>query len=391
MRTLVLDAHMKNSLAVVRSIGRGGHYVISGGFGKTDQAFYSKYCKQKMLYHNPKINEDIFIDDIINFINNYKVDVLIPIGISTCVAVSKNKQKLSKYVKLAVADYNIFKIAHDKSKTLEAARKVGVPIPKSFICNSYSDAEKYAPEIGYPLILKARKGSAYSGIMLIKNKEELKEKYTKLITAKIENKHIYDHDNPLIQEFIPGDIYDVCVFAENGKILSSLSQKRLRTLPVNGGGGIRNITTWDEELIKYAKKLINEINYHGPAQVEFKLDKNGNPKLMEINPKFWGTLDLSIMSGVNFPLLTYNSAVNKKQQVKIKYKVGLEYAWIFPYQLIYLFKVKNKIKYFLECINYFKPNVRYDIQFDDLLPSVLSFFSSMKQLFNKDERKRINI
>jgi predicted ATP-grasp superfamily ATP-dependent carboligase len=339
-----------------------------------------------MLYHNPKINEDIFIDDIINFINNYKVDVLIPIGISTCVAVSKNKQKLSKYVKLAVADYNIFKIAHDKSKTLEAARKVGVPIPKSFICNSYSDAEKYAPEIGYPLILKARKGSAYSGIMLIKNKEELKEKYTKLITAKIENKHIYDHDNPLIQEFIPGDIYDVCVFAENGKILSSLSQKRLRTLPVNGGGGIRNITTWDEELIKYAKKLINEINYHGPAQIEFKLDHNGQPRLMEINPKFWGTLDLSIAAGINFPQIAVDIANNKKIDSYKKYQIGLEYAWVVPYQMVYFLKTKHKLKYLLESINFFKSNVKYDIKLNDLLPSLIVFLKSLKMILNKEKR-----
>lgn len=38
--------------------------------------------------------------------------------------------------------------------------------------------------------------------------------------------------------------------------------------------------------------------------VEWKVDlRDGRPKLMEINPRFWGSLELAVRSGVNFPSL----------------------------------------------------------------------------------------
>jgi predicted ATP-grasp superfamily ATP-dependent carboligase len=59
--------------------------------------------------------------------------------------------------------------------------------------------------------------------------------------------------------------------------------------------------------------------------VEFKKDqRDGRFKLMEINPRFWGSLNLAIQSGVDFPYLFYDMALTGDCDVVLDYKVGVK-------------------------------------------------------------------
>ncbi len=59
------------------------------------------------------------------------------------------------------------------------------------------------------------------------------------------------------------------------------------------------------------------------ALVEFKRDNEGIYKLLEINPKFWGSLDLAIASGVNFPKLIVDCIKRGDPEIVKKYRIGL--------------------------------------------------------------------
>jgi hypothetical protein len=104
--------------------------------------------------------------------------------------------------------------------------------------------------------------------------------------------------------------------------------------PRSGGFGIENMTTDQPELRELAIELLKAMHWHGPAQVEFKIDsRDGVAKLMEVNGRFWGTLDLSIQAGVNFPLLACRMAVDGDIDPAFEYLVGLRYIWPFPWRL----------------------------------------------------------
>ena len=103
MKVLITDASHRNALAAVRALGKNGIYVIVGGENKLGPAFFSKYCKKRCLYSNPE-EEENFIKDLIAIIEKEKIDVLLPIGIKTCVVISKNKQKFTKLTNLAISD-----------------------------------------------------------------------------------------------------------------------------------------------------------------------------------------------------------------------------------------------------------------------------------------------
>jgi len=95
-----------------------------------------------------------------------------------------------------------------------------------------------------------------------------------------------------------------------------------------------NVTVKDKRLFDYGKTLLDSLHWHGPAQVEVKLDlSDNNYKLLEVNPKFWGTLDLSIKCGVNFPEIALNLALYGKQQTAVSQNFGaaLRYRWLSPF------------------------------------------------------------
>ena len=72
---------------------------------------------------------------------------------------------------------------------------------------------------------------------------------------------------------------------------------------------IINETTDEPELRNQAIRLLEALQWHRPAQVVFKVDPHyGSATLMEVNGRFWGTMDISIQAGVNFPLLACRMA-----------------------------------------------------------------------------------
>jgi predicted ATP-grasp superfamily ATP-dependent carboligase len=84
--------------------------------------------------------------------------------------------------------------------------------------------------------------------------------------------------------------------------------------------------------------------------VEFKKDiRDGEYKLMEINPKFWGSLDLSIACGVNFPKLLVEMALNGDIEPVFNYSKNIFYRWPFPDDLLHL--SANPYRYFKLCKN----------------------------------------
>jgi predicted ATP-grasp superfamily ATP-dependent carboligase len=55
---------------------------------------------------------------------------------------------------------------------------------------------------------------------------------------------------------------------------------------------------------------------------------DGTPYLMEINTRFWGSLQLAIDAGVDFPYLLYQLACAQKPDPVSSYKNGKRLRWL---------------------------------------------------------------
>ncbi len=132
----------------------------------------------------------------------------------------------------------------------------------------------------------------------------------------------------MLQECVPGRGQGVFAIYNHGKSIAFFSHQRLREKPPWGGVSVLSESTEaDPALLKHAKSLLDAANWHGVAMVEFKVDGD-TPYLMEINTRFWGSLQLAIDAGVDFPWLLYQIACSQPIEPIKDYKTGVRLRWL---------------------------------------------------------------
>ena len=139
-------------------------------------------------------------------------------------------------------------------------------------------------------------------------------------------------------------------------------------------------------MLHSATALLHHIKWDGVAMVEFKVSPDGSPYLMEINARFWGSLQLAIDSGVDFPYLLYQVYSGENIKPPVDYKKGIKLRWLFGDldRLIIIFKdsdlsLANKLKEFVNFCKFYQPGMRYEInRLNDLKPFLFEFWEYIK-------------
>ena len=130
---------------------------------------------------------------------------------------------------------------------------------------------------------------------------------------------------PIAQEYVPGDAE--CGFfalVDAGELVVTFQHRRVRSYTYSGGASVYRVSVDDAGLREAGTRLLSSLDWHGPAMVEFKRDpRDGAFKLMEINPRFWGSLALPVHAGVDFPALYYRMARGEAVGPVHDYEVGV--------------------------------------------------------------------
>jgi predicted ATP-grasp superfamily ATP-dependent carboligase len=133
----------------------------------------------------------------------------------------------------------------------------------------------------------------------------------------------------LIQEMVPGSGYGVFALYDSGRPLAFFAHRRIREKPPRGGVSVLSESVMvDPALLKYARALLDKAGWHGVAMVEFRVADDGTPWLMEVNTRFWGSLQLSVDAGVDFPWMLYRMACGEQVEAVEEYKTGIRLRWL---------------------------------------------------------------
>jgi protein-tyrosine-phosphatase len=134
----------------------------------------------------------------------------------------------------------------------------------------------------------------------------------------------------LLQEFCPGDGIGIEVLFHDNQPLTMFQHRRLKELPVSGGGSVTSISEpLDPELTEQAVALLRKLNWEGVAMVEFKWDRaERRSVLMEVNGRYWGSLPLAIGAGIDFPFYEWQLAHGQQPVIPAAYSTGLRFRWL---------------------------------------------------------------
>ena len=299
-KVLLTDGNYKHTWAASKALFSNDHVVHAIG-GRRSLVSSSKYV-EKVVFKGLKLldsNLERFLELLT--IENY--DVVLGIGANSVEFLSRNREAITQHTKLILPPKISLEIALNKMKSLEVASNLKIKVPRSTKIERLSDIEKHKSWLTRPFIIK-------SSSELRKDFNTLYfDSYNHFREVSLNLKEL-DH-GALIQERIFGTGEAFCGIYNNGTLINHTMHRRLRENPISGGPSTKAEIIFEQDLFSEGTMLLEYLNWHGVGMVEFKRDNNNNLFLMEINPKFWGSLDLSIVSGVNFPLIAVNLALEK--------------------------------------------------------------------------------
>lgn len=306
-RVLIFDVPDRRSVPVVGSIGDkyDFHYLVPIREGFRIQPFAKLALKifkprntRSMCFAHFSTEKDL-IRELLDYLKARKMDVVIAFSERSTAVLCENIRKISRLAKVPFGTFKDFNTLNDKFEILEVCKQAGVPTPKFKGLESSEDLSK-AREIGFPLVLKCRLASGVKeAFRICRNEKDLKKAYEEL-TSRKSNYSYFRCDRLVAEAYIEGPIFDCGFSVAGGKVISAVPQERLWTIPPEGGFGAYNATRDIPELVEFGRRIFKKIPWTGPAQLEFIFDRKENSyKLIEINPRFWGTLGLSIKAGVN--------------------------------------------------------------------------------------------
>ncbi len=132
----------------------------------------------------------------------------------------------------------------------------------------------------------------------------------------------------IVQEFIPGHGAGVFCLHDRDHAIAWFAHRRIREKPPSGGVSVLCESVAVDPVLKdYAERLLRAAEYRGVAMVEFRIGTDGHPYLMEVNARFWGSLQLAIDCGVDFPWLYYQLLMDQSVAPLHEYDVGRRLRW----------------------------------------------------------------
>ncbi len=374
---LTSDANYKHTLALVRHLGRmGAHVSVVASFSGS-LVSRSRYCRDVILASGASLEASV--EAILQTVKARHFDIVMPVSFAMTLALARQRDDIAPYSHVELMTSDAIERAANKVEMTELAGKIGVPAPKTFVPSDATGLETQARGLTFPVVLKPQKESpGRSPIRYAQNLPELRNFLSELRREKA----YVNGDPPLVQEFIPG--YGCGFFAsyQGGVCKRVFMHRRIREYPASGGISSCAESFYDAKLESYGRRMLDALEWHGVAMVEFRRDcRDGEYKLMEINPKFWGSLDLALAAGADFPGDLCQMALGRTLTFTDTYERGLRFQWpLAGYGD--LFHLWTRPASFLEvALDFLNPRVKSSICLSDLRPNIQEFRGIVKQLF----------
>ncbi|MFA5960446.1 MAG: ATP-grasp domain-containing protein [Tatlockia sp.] len=224
-----------------------------------------------------------YLQDLIRQCVRAGIEVLIPtVDAELLPIVEAAEQFQQLHIQVPISSAETLTMCRDKYQLLSFCEGLGVT-PVFSILTKESDKSDFP----FPCFAKPRKGAGSTGAMIIEDA---------LAWDALPKDGSY-----LIQELLPGEEYSVDVYIHsNGVALAAVPRLRMK---IDSGIAVAAQTKIMPELSRMALDVAKKTGIRFVANIQFKADKNGQFKLLEINPRFPGTLPLTAAAGIDIPKL----------------------------------------------------------------------------------------
>jgi predicted ATP-grasp superfamily ATP-dependent carboligase len=254
----------RSTLATVRALGREGYAPVVTISGPRSLAAASRYCAETI--RTPTASELGFAPSV-----RAELDRVPYLCVLACSDAA-----------LLALDADIADLLN-KDRLSDAAHQVGIPVPSAARFSSFSDLLERSAELDYPVVVKS---SVMGPSVVVAHG-----------AADIERSRS-EHTGPVLaQELLGPPLTAIAGLVWDGRLVASVHQLYLRTWPPHAGGACAAVSTDpDTDLEGRVTKLLH--GYSGIFHAQFAAGR-----LIDLNPRPYGSLPLAVKAGVNLPSL----------------------------------------------------------------------------------------
>jgi predicted ATP-grasp superfamily ATP-dependent carboligase len=320
MRALIVGSeHARGTLAALRALAQAEWIV---GVGSAQRRGLSSRSRRVYRWHEippPEEDAKAFVKATNAAIVEGGYEIVFGSGDAELVALSAARDSLRAI--FPYAPHEQVMTALDKKLLSEAAESAGFAVPVAIEATDGAVAG-----VRLPVIVKCRlhwsPGQDSPGRIeaaLARTEQEAEE----LVEAALSL-----GGKPLLQEVVEGNLLAyTAVAGEDSKVIADVQQRADHLWPPGNGVSVRAITERvDETMREKAGALLSSLGWFGIAQLQFIAPREGEPRLIDLNGRFYGSLSLATAAGPNLPAAWANIATERPVDIE-EARTGVRYQW----------------------------------------------------------------
>jgi protein-tyrosine-phosphatase/predicted ATP-grasp superfamily ATP-dependent carboligase len=320
--SLILDGHSRAAIEATQALGRAGIEVIVSAEFPEAIAFRSRYARGKLAQPHV-IPQEGMIRWLEKLHDEHQFDLLICSTENALQALLQMPENHPLRRIAVMPSSRSVEIGLDKNLTREQAVRLGIAVPATRLIVSIAET---ATPSRFPVVLKPVRSKVVDGTELRTFEPAIVQDEGAWRSVLID---WIPRMTVLEQEYVQGWGVGIEMLYREGKLAWYFAHERLHEWPLTGGASTyRRAIEPRPEMLEASKRLLDSLDWHGVAMVEFKLSPDGSHSLMEVNPRLWGSLALSIEAGVNFPLGLWQIAMGKTLSPQPRFRRGFRARYL---------------------------------------------------------------
>ena len=330
---VVVASVFQTGLNLMRDLLRHGVRTVGVDCHPEHEGFQSRYGKSH-LCPDPDTHPDEWVAFMIQLAASFGgKPVIIPAADQFVSAIATHAKVLQEHYIFSMESVAVQGALATKEEQYALARVHGLPIPRTEYIQSRAEMEAFVADARFPCLIKPRHQREWEALPV---GNALRGK--KLVTSNSAGEMLaqYAHSEPfrpevMAQEIIEGgDDTKYCylsVYGNGSRRLGHCVVREFRAYPVFFGSGSLVEPVHDPEIDEMCDHFLRAIHYVGICEIEVKRDsRDGRVGLIEANPRFSGTGDAALYTGVDLGWLHYLDLIGQHPEPMEPTRFGFKHV-----------------------------------------------------------------
>ncbi|WP_341481569.1 ATP-grasp domain-containing protein [Salinibacter ruber] len=268
---------IEDALRLKRNYDNLGDIYVSDTSVMTASMWVSEDIK-KIITPRVIDNPDKYLEILLNKSLKHNIDVIFPLMDFELPVLSENKGKFQKNgIKVIISDSKVIKSSLNKKRCYNVCNNNNIKTPKTWYEGEALDKSMM------PFVMKKKRGSGSAGMRIINESDKIPNVVP---------------DQYIVQKFIEGQEYGMDVLnTTNGEFLHCCVRRKAL---MRAGETDKAEVIYNDNFFEAGKKIGRAFGHKGNMDIDFIVDKDGNMKFIDFNPRFGGGYPFTKAAGFDY-------------------------------------------------------------------------------------------